>query len=135
VTMSRGNGWAALGSSWGSTWNAVLLVLLAAGCGEGPPGHGDGAAAVTGTAMDASTREPVAEVEVVGPGGVRSLSDAAGRFRLDGLSTGDSGEVVGRASDGRLGSVVLLPLAAGEREIVLYLRAAGDGAGTTPHQD
>jgi hypothetical protein len=122
--MSRGNAW---------TWGSVLLGLLAAGCGEQPPAHG--AAAVTGTAMDASTREPVAEVEVVGPGGVRSLSDAAGRFRLDGLSTGDSGEVVGRASDGRLGSVVLLPLAAGEREIVLYLRAAGDGAGTAPHQD
>lgn len=112
----------------------ALVALLASGCGEAGPSRGT--AVVTGTTMDAATREPVADVEVVGPLGAKSRSDGSGRFRLEGLRSGDSGEVVGRAPDGRLGSVALRPLASGEREIVLYLRAAaGEDAGTAPHQD
>ena len=113
---------------------AILLVALAAGCGgdASAPGGGGagtqeapppaGTAVVSGTTVDAATGEPLAGVEVTGPGGVSAVSDVRGRFRLEGLSEGASGEVVARAADGRMGSLTLRPLANARLEVVLYLR-------------
>jgi len=113
---------------------AILLVALAAGCGgdASAPGGGGagtqeapppaGTAVVSGTTVDAATGEPLAGVEVTGPGGGSAVSDVRGRFRLEGLSEGASGEVVARAADGRMGSLTLRPLANARLEVVLYLR-------------
>jgi hypothetical protein len=113
-------------------WTGAIALLVVA-CG-GAVSHG--AASVIGTTVDSATREPVGEVEVVGPGGARAHSDGAGRFRLEGLAPGETGEVVGRAPDGRVGRVALLPLGPGEREVVLFLGPPpGEGAGTGAEGD
>ncbi|HVS09517.1 MAG TPA: carboxypeptidase regulatory-like domain-containing protein [Planctomycetota bacterium] len=113
---------------------AILLAALAAGCGRdaSAPGRGAagateapppaGTAVVSGTTIDAATGEPLAGVEVTGPGEVSAVSDARGRFRLEGLPVGASGEVVARTHDGRTGSLTLRPLANARLEVVLHLR-------------
>ena len=111
----------------------LLLAALAAGCGRdaSAPGGAAGAAeapppagtaVVSGTTVDAATGEPLPGVEVSGPGGVSAVSDARGRFRLEALPVGASGEVVARTHDGRTGSLTLRPLANARLEVVLHLR-------------
>jgi hypothetical protein len=108
---------------------AILAVLLGAcdGRRDGAPSTraseiADGSAEISGTALDAATGTPIADVEIAGPRGARATSDAAGRFLLTGLETGDTGQVSARAADGRTASVALRPLRHERLEVVLHLR-------------
>jgi hypothetical protein len=114
---------------------ATLLfagVLLASGCGTGSEyaaRSGDelaapapGTAIVVGTCLDGDTGEPLAGVEVVGPGGVKTRSDDRGRFVLADLPVGAAGEVVATARDGRRAQNPLRPLKNARLEVVLRLR-------------
>jgi hypothetical protein len=76
---------------------------------------------VVGTVIDAATGAPVAGAAVVGPDGAEAVSDASGRFRLQGMPHGTQGDL--RATAGALeGAVRLRPLAGGRLEVVLYVR-------------
>lgn len=101
-----------------------LVVLLLGACGGE---HGTAARAaehsvVRGTTVDVATREPLADVELRGPGGLRTRSDERGRFALEGLAPGAAGALEGVARDGRTGSLPLGPLPPGVLEVVLHLR-------------
>jgi hypothetical protein len=100
----------------------LSLALLFAGCGGSDHGSDSARAVVRGTTVDERTREPIAGALVVGPEGAKARSDEHGRFVLEGLSAGASGEVRASSSDGLCGSVQLRPLAAGELEVVVHLR-------------
>ena len=112
----------------------VLLLVLAslgAACGTGGEHttHADehaapapGTATIVGTCLDGDTLEPLAGVEVVGPGGVEARTDDRGRFVLAGLAEGASGEVVATARDGRRASNPLQPLGNVRLEVVMHLR-------------
>jgi hypothetical protein len=117
-------------------WLAASL-LIASACDRGSHGA-DGRpskATVTGTALDAATREPLAGVAVEGPRGTRATSDASGRFRLSGVPVGEAGEVVGRAEGGLVGRVPLREVQPGGVEIVLFLRPAGEERAAAPKDE
>ena len=110
---------------------ALLLAALAlapAGCAEeggradAAPGAEARSASVTGTVVDADTRAPVAGASVAAPGGARAKTDARGRFRLDGLAPGLSGELVASGPEGGEARLPLRPLRTGTLEVVLHLR-------------
>jgi erythromycin esterase-like protein len=82
----------------------------------------DQSSSVAGTTLDAATGDALANVEVKGPGGVHAKSDKDGRFVLEGLAPGTTGEVEALAHDGRKARATLRPLAAGRLEIVLHLK-------------
>jgi hypothetical protein len=82
-----------------------------------------GTAIVCGTVFDLKTGAPAADVAVSFAGGKAAHTDAQGRFEIQGLELGASGEVLARSSDGREGTVKLLPLGSERREIVLNLAA------------
>ena len=113
----------------------IALALLATACGSSPEVEGaaketsavahdtSGAApVVVGTAIEASSGEPLAGVRIEGPGGSQAVSDADGRFVLRGLVVGMEGELRGTAAGGLVGVNRLRPLKAGELEVVLFLR-------------
>jgi hypothetical protein len=102
----------------------LALTLAGCACGDGGRSSAPAAegAAVHGTVVDAATRLPVAGVLVVAPDGSRSRSDAAGRFRLDGLAPGLEGALRAEGPGGLEGRVPLLPLRPGALEVVLHLR-------------
>jgi len=98
-------------------------------------------ASITGIVRDAATRKAVARATVSASGPKRLpsvLTDAAGRFTLDGLDPGSYGLGVVKGSDGGSygrrwvgGQGVQLPLAAGQRhEIEVLLWPNGSIAGT-----
>jgi hypothetical protein len=100
-----------------------LLLALACACAcSGRSGRAGAEATVVGTVLDARNGAPVGSVRLEGPQGARAVSKEDGRFEMTGLRAGDAGEIVGRADDGRTGSVPLQPLPAGRLEVVLYLR-------------
>jgi hypothetical protein len=100
----------------------VMLVLaLACACacsGKSRPGE---EAVVVGTVLDAATGQAVPDIRLEGPEGSRATSDERGRFEMEGLRAGDSGEIVAVAPDGRRGGVTLRPLQAGRLEVVVQL--------------
>jgi hypothetical protein len=114
---------------------AATLGLASAACAPTTPRGGerddaaeraladDPTASVTGTVVEAATGEPIAGVDVTGPGGARARTDKRGRFVLAGLAAGSRGPLVAELADGRRGEVRLLPLAAGRRlEVVVHVR-------------
>jgi hypothetical protein len=78
-------------------------------------------ATVHGTVVDAATGEPLSGIKITGPHGTKCVSGAGGRFALEGLHAGDSGEIAASASDGRVATLALRPLRAGDLEVVLRL--------------
>ena len=111
-----------------------LLLMGLSACGglagveasDAPSGYLEDAAAapvvILGTALEASSRRPLEGVVIEGPGGTQARSDAEGHFRLTGLRAGMSGVLVARTPDGLSGRNPLRPLAAGELEVVIFLR-------------
>ncbi|MCC7013432.1 MAG: carboxypeptidase regulatory-like domain-containing protein [Planctomycetes bacterium] len=97
------------------------LVATLAACGDAHTSS-SAHATVRGTTMDAQSGEPLAHVLLEGPGGASAQSDEHGRFVLEGLSVGAEGELRARAPGGRVGSVSLRKLAAGELEVVVHVR-------------
>jgi hypothetical protein len=107
------------------TLAASLLLALALACACACSGRSNRAgpdATVVGSVLDVRNGAPVGGVRLEGPHGARATSKEDGRFEMTGLRAGDAGEIVGRADDGRTGSLVLQPLPAGRLEVVLYLR-------------
>jgi len=110
----------------------LAAALLTGACGTGSEyatqsggelaAPAPGTAVLVGTCLDADTGAPLAGVEVVGPGGARTRSDARGRFVLADLPAGSSGEVVATAADGRRARNPLRPLKNARLEVVLRLR-------------
>jgi len=113
---------------------AAALALLGSGACRNPPesagsAHPFGRAPaeagpaplVSGTALDARSGKPLADVLIRGPGGVETRSDARGRFVLRGLVLGSEGEILGSTASGLSGRNLLRPLD-GSLEIVIYLR-------------
>ncbi len=121
-----------------------LLLLLVAGCRdaqtnpEAAPLVGDslpggepgptaeavarvGEAAISGTTVDADTGVPVPGAYVRGPSGEVVVSDASGRFVLQGLAPGESGLLEAQDADGRTAANRLRPLREGVLEVVLRL--------------
>jgi hypothetical protein len=102
------------------------LALTLAGCACGDGGHAQVSdaerAVVHGTVVDAATRMPLEGARVTAPDGSRTRSDAAGRFRLDGLAPGLEGLLAAEGPGGLRGSVPLQPLRPGSLEVVLHLR-------------
>ena len=94
--------------------------LLAQACGAGEAGeHAAGTFEVQGTVLEAATGEPLAGVQVRGPGGATATSDERGRFALRASGAGD---LVAEAPGG-LSAVNPLQMPSGERlEVVLHLR-------------
>lgn len=110
---------------------AVLAAAVLAGgpcflaaCHNGSSGHeqGEHEAVVVGTVVDAATGKPVANARIEGPGGHKTSSDDSGRFRLEGLEVGATGEVKATAQDGRTASVTLRRLSDKKLEIVLSVK-------------
>jgi len=101
---------------------AALLLALVCACacsrGHSRPGP---EAVVVGTVLDAATGQPAPDIRLEGPEGTRAVSDAHGRFEMEGLRAGDAGEITAQAPDGRRGSVRLRPLAPGRLEVVVQL--------------
>ena len=95
---------------------AGLLLAACGGPHTGAPAPGT--AVITGTTLDAATGQPLAGVEVTGPGGQRTTSDPAGRFVLRGIPEGQTGEVRARAPDGREAANPLRPLQNERLEVV-----------------
>ncbi len=81
-----------------------------------------GEAVITGTTIDADTGIPVAGAYVEGPRGEVAVSDASGRFVLEGLPPGSEGLLQAQDSDGRTAANRLRPLREGILEVVLRLR-------------
>jgi hypothetical protein len=77
---------------------------------------------IVGTTLEAATGDVLANVEIKGPNGAHAVSDKNGRFALEDLPPGTTGEVEGLARDGRKARATLRPLAPGRLEIVLYLK-------------
>ena len=77
---------------------------------------------VTGTVVEAATGRPVADARVEGPAGAVAVTDARGRFRLEGLSSGAQGKLVALGANGLRGENRLRPLAVRTLEVVIYLR-------------
>jgi hypothetical protein len=104
----------------------ALLVcaswLLPACHNDSSNGQREHGAVIVGTVVDAATGKSVADVTVEGPGGRKTRSDDSGRFRLEGLEIGATGEVKATASDGRTASVPLRRLSDKKLEVVLYLK-------------
>jgi hypothetical protein len=82
-----------------------------------------GSASLCGTVIDLSSGEVAPDVEVVLTGGITVRTDERGRFQIDDIALGTRGEVLARSSDGRVGTVTLLPLSHERREIELNLKA------------
>jgi len=76
---------------------------------------------VTGTALDARSGKPLANVLIRGPNGVETKSDERGRFVLRGLALGSEGELSGSTESGLSGRNLLRPLES-SLEVVIYLR-------------
>lgn len=102
----------------------LALTLAGCACGDGGRSSAPDAehAAVHGTVVEAATRAPLAGVRVSAPDGSRTVSDAAGRFRLDGLAPGLEGRLTAEGPGGLRGGVPLQPLRPGSLEVVLHLR-------------
>lgn len=113
----------------------IGTALLIAACGSGPEvegadagtsavayDHSGEAPVVLGTAIEASTSQPLAGVRIEGPGGTQAISDADGRFVLRGLAVGMEGELKGTTEAGLKGVNRLRPLKGGQLEVVLFLR-------------
>jgi len=99
----------------------ALVIALACACacsGKSRPGE---EALVVGSVIDAATGLAVPDIRLEGPEGSRATSDERGRFEMEGLRAGDSGEIVAVAPDGRRGGVTLRPLAPGRLEVVVHL--------------
>jgi len=108
---------------------ATLVILLGAGtflpaCHNASSNTNatEHSAVVTGTVVEAATGKSVAGARIEGPGGRRTRSDDRGRFQLDGLEVGTTGEVKATGPDGRTASVTLRRLSAQKLEIVLALK-------------
>lgn len=100
---------------------AALLLALVCACacsGNSRPGE---EALVVGTVIDAATGQAVPDIRLEGPHDAHATSDERGRFEMEGLRVGDSGEIVAKAPDGRRGLVTLRPLRAGRLEVVVQL--------------
>jgi hypothetical protein len=97
----------------------ILPACHNATSNDGASEHG---AVVVGTVVDASTGKSVANARIEGPGGRKARSDDRGRFQLEGLEVGTTGEVKATGPDGRTASVQLRRLAAQKLEVVLYLK-------------
>jgi hypothetical protein len=101
---------------------AALFLVLTCACAcsrrDSRPGE---EAVVVGTVLDAATGLPAPGVRLEGPQGASAVSGENGRFEMEGLRAGDSGEILAKASDGRRGGVTLLPLAPGRLEVVVQL--------------
>ena len=111
-------------------WLASVVCVGACsdrGAGSAPAGSGSSTApsgdraSVAGTVLDASSGEPVAGARVRAPSGAEATTDAQGRFLIEGLEPGLSGELKARSEDGREASSPLRPLRAGRLEVVLHL--------------
>ncbi|HVS17192.1 MAG TPA: carboxypeptidase-like regulatory domain-containing protein [Planctomycetota bacterium] len=107
---------------------AVLALCLTACADSGEPAadaqrNAPRTASVLGTVVDVATRAPVAGASVTAPGGTRARTDAAGRFRIDGLPPGLSGELVAGGPEGGEGRLLLRPLRPGPLEVVVHLRS------------
>ena len=114
---------------------AVLALILgsglAAGCSRDDTSGGArerqrpaaGTAVIFGTTLDAATGEPLAGVEVTGPGGARGLSDEHGNFVLSDIPEGTSGRLLAKGPDGREAVNLLRPLRNARLEVVMHLRA------------
>lgn len=100
----------------------TLVLALACACacsgGKSRPGQ---EAVVVGSVIDAATGQPASGIRLEGPEGSCAISDERGRFEMEGLRAGDSGELVAQAPDGRRGGVTLRPLAPGRLEVVVQL--------------
>ena len=109
--------------------SAALLgfaLAFSAGCGDETLAKEVDAelAAITGFTLEAATGEPLAGVTIEGPRDTRAMSDAAGRFSLDGLEVGESGILRAHHSDGLVGELPFTALEAGAREVVFHLSDA-----------
>jgi hypothetical protein len=103
------------------TLGLSLVLALACACacsGKSRPGE---EAVVVGTVIDAASGQPAAGIRIEGPEGCHAVSDERGRFEIEGLRAGDSGELVAKAPDGRRGGVTLRPLGPGRLEVVVQL--------------
>jgi hypothetical protein len=100
----------------------ATLSLAACHNGSSSKEQGEHEAIVVGTVVDAATGKSVANVRVEGPGGHKTSTDDSGRFRLEGLEIGATGEVKATAPDGRTASVTLRRLSDKRLEIVLHLK-------------
>jgi hypothetical protein len=102
----------------------VCATWLVSACHNGASnGEGsDHSAVIVGTVVDAATGKSVANARVEAPGGRKTTSDDTGRFRIEGLEMGTTGDVKASTSDGRTASVPLRRLSDKKLEIVLYLK-------------
>jgi len=101
---------------------ALLGALLgAAGCGRADGGEpdGHGGTLVVGTVLEAATGEPLAGVQITGPGAARAVSDARGRFSL---TVEGPGTLQAEGRDGLRASNPLQSLHGDRLEVVLHLR-------------
>ena len=105
---------AALSAALAAGWS------LAQGCGVEPEAQRrPGAFEVFGTVLEAATGEPLAGVQIRGPGGATATSDERGHFALE---VDGAGDLLAVGPDG-LEAVNRLQPAHGERlEVVLHLR-------------
>ena len=97
-----------------------LVCVCACACSGSKDRPGE-EATVVGSVIDAATGKPAPGIRLEGPSGCTATSDDDGRFEMEGLRAGDSGEIVAKATDGRRGVVTLRPLAAGRLEVVVQL--------------
>jgi hypothetical protein len=115
----------------------LTLALLCLACGAGrrhdeaarsPSSAGAQAASarlpprILGTTVDARTGQPLARVRLTFGEGEEVLSDARGRFEIEDLEAGASGDLLARTDDGRSGRNRIQPLAGGPLEVVVYVR-------------
>ena len=97
-----------------------LVSICACACSGDKDRPGE-EATVVGTVIDAATGKAAPGIKLEGPAGCSATSDDTGRFEMEGLRAGDSGELVAKAPDGRRGVVTLRPLAPGRLEVVVQL--------------
>ncbi len=79
-------------------------------------------ATIAGVTLDAESGEPLEGVEVSAPNGATATSGPDGRFLIEGLPLGSSGDLRARSSDGREAKNPLRSLRAGRLELVMRLR-------------
>jgi hypothetical protein len=99
----------------------TFVLALACACACSDKSRTGEEAIVVGTVIDAATGQAVPDIRLEGPQGARATSDERGRFEMEGLRAGDSGEIVAKAPDGRRGGVTLRPLQPGRLEVVVQL--------------
>lgn len=126
------------GPVWRATLALPLCLLIACGCessGDKSRNAKDtirgvpmpassavhGPPIVVGTTLDGATGERLAGALVRGPDGSEVVSDAEGRFVLEGMPLGTAGPLEATAEGGLVGRNQLQPLGGGRLEVVLRL--------------